>query len=341
MDSTQFIRRPPVGPMGRIVRIAVIAVTVALVCGSTFNVLMGHRDVAVVFALAAPLGISAWGFARAGYYEAAVVLLSMVLVAVVTLTLYLSPTGIHDHAVIAYAGILLFTALLLTRKSFVWMSIATLVPAVAVFVLEFMGLTNSQMGNRTGWPALFDFLLVTGMVGGIGRVVSEILFGSLGDAQQSAIKDPVTGLSNRQRFLVTASSRIRGADSDESGVLVLADLDNFRRVNHVVGHSAADRILVEATRRLTAAFPRALLARMGDDEFALLEDVAGEEGARDVARRVSEALTFQHAGVSVTAAVGFSIYPRDSHGIDSLLMAADSGLTAAKSLSTGRISGTA
>ena len=68
-----------------IVRVAIIAVTIALFLGSGLNAIMGQRDLAVLFALATPLGISAWGFARGGHNEAALVLLCSVLGTVVSL----------------------------------------------------------------------------------------------------------------------------------------------------------------------------------------------------------------------------------------------------------------
>src|SRR5215813_12501181 len=108
----------PATPMMRIVRIAIIVVTAALFLDSTFNALLGRREVAVVLALAAPLGISAWGFARAGHHEAAVTMLACVLVTVVTLILVLNPIGVHDVAITAYGGIVLVAALLLTRRNF-------------------------------------------------------------------------------------------------------------------------------------------------------------------------------------------------------------------------------
>src|SRR4030095_6834382 len=66
-------------PMTAIVRIAVIGVTAALFLGSAVNAVGGNRDLAILFALAAPLGISAWGFARGGHNEAAIALLCTVL----------------------------------------------------------------------------------------------------------------------------------------------------------------------------------------------------------------------------------------------------------------------
>jgi len=317
--------------MQRIVRIAVMAVTVALVLGSTFNAVLGNRDIAIVFALAAPLGISSWGFARAGQHEAAVVLLSAVLVSVVSLVLYMSPLGIHDHAVIAYAGVLLFNALLLSRKWFIVMAAVTLMVASFVFVMEFNGLTNSRLGRLTGWPALFDFLLITTLVGVLGRIVAEILFGSLGDAQARAIKDTATGLNNRPRFLATMASRMRAADSDTFGVLVLADVENFRRVNQVVGYSAGDRILGEVGRRTAAVAPGALVGRVGDDEFALFaQDLRNVDEAREVARQLTQALTFEHLGVSVRVSVGFAVYPRDANNAETLWLATDASLADTK-----------
>jgi diguanylate cyclase (GGDEF)-like protein len=326
--STQFIRRPPVGPMGRIVRIAVITATVALVMASVFNVVLGNRDIAVVFALAAPLGISSWGFARAGQHEAAVVLLSAVMVAAVSLSVYMSPLGIYDHAVIAYAGVILFNALLLSRPRFILMASGTLLAATLVFVLEFNGFTNSKLGRTTGWPALFDFLLITGVVGVLGRVVAEILYGSLGDAQQSSIKDAATGLNNRPRFLATMASRMRSADADSFGVLAIADVNAFRRVNHVIGYAAADRLLAEVGQRAAAVSPGALVGRVGDDEFALFAlDLRNSDEAREIARQLEQALTFEHLGVSVRVSVGFAVFPRDANGAEALWLAADNSLT--------------
>ena len=93
--------------MTAIVRVAIIAVTIALFLGSALNAFTGQRDLAVLFALAAPLGISAWGFARGGHHEAALVLLSGVLAIVATLVLILNPRGVQDVAVTAYGGIVL------------------------------------------------------------------------------------------------------------------------------------------------------------------------------------------------------------------------------------------
>ncbi len=330
-ESTQVIRRPQPGPMGRLVRIIVIAVAAGLGLSSTVYVVSGERDLGVLFALAAPLGISAWGFARAGMYQAALTLLSGVLVAVASVKLAISPLGMHDHAVLLYAGVVLFTALLLSRKSFIVMAAITLLASTAVFLLQAYGLTRSAVGAFSGWRTYFDFILVIGLIGVLGRIVAESLIGSVGDAQQSTIKDALTGLSNRNRFLATLANRLSSADSDSFGVLMLADIDNFRRVNHVVGHEGGDRFLAEVARRVAAFSPGALAGRMGDDELGLFVlDLASADEAEALARRLAADLTFQFAGVSVRATVGCAVHPRDGDGAEALLLAADNALANAR-----------
>ncbi len=112
---------------------------------------------------------------------------------------------------------------------------------------------------------------------------------------------------------------------------MIADVDNFRRVNVVIGHRAADAVLGEVARRITAASGGHLAGRLGDDEFAVLAaGLADEAAAEAFARELHRALRFEYSGVTVRASVGFARSPRDAHGIESLLLAAEGSLTRAK-----------
>ena len=320
-------------PMTSIVRIAVIVVTLALFLGSTLNAVTGHRDLAVLFALATPLGISALGFARAGHNEAALVLLCCVLITVVTMVLILSPFGVHDVAITAYGGVILVGALLLSRRAFYALSALTVIAASTAFVMDLNGLTKSVVTRHETWASFVEFMVIITVFATLGRRSAEILFGSLGDAHRAAIDDPVTGLANRPGFLAQSATRLKTMQGSPScSVLVLADLDGFRRVNVVIGHRAGDGVLVEAAERLRKATGGGqLLGRIGDDEFAALGlGLKDEKLAEEFARAVHEALQFEFSGVSVRASVGFARFPRDAHGIESLLLAAEGSLTRAK-----------
>jgi diguanylate cyclase (GGDEF)-like protein len=320
-------------PMVRIVRIAVIVVTLALFLGSTLNAVTGQRDLAVLFALATPLGLSAWGFARAGHHEPALVLLCCVLITLVTMVLILNPLGVHNIAVTAYGGIILVGALLLSRRSFYALAGLTVIAASVAFIMDIHGLTRSRIGAYTGWPQYLEFLVITAVFATMGRYGAEILFGSVGDAHRAENVDPVTGLHNRPGFLAQAANRLKAVKgAPECSALVLADLDGFRRVNVVIGHRAGDGVLKEAARRAAEVAGAAhLQGRIGDDEFALLATgLADEKAAEEFARALHRALQFEFAGVSVRTSVGFARSPRDANGVESLLLAAEGSLTRAK-----------
>ncbi|MGZ5073397.1 MAG: diguanylate cyclase domain-containing protein [Usitatibacter sp.] len=320
-------------PMTAIVRIAVVAVTLALFAGSTLNAIGGQRDLAILFALATPLGISAWGFARAGHNEAALVLLCCVLVTLVTLVLMMGPLGVHNTAVMAYGGIVLVGALLLSRRSFYALTALAVIASTSAFVMDILGLTRSRIPGYTTWGSFIEFLVILAVFAALGRRASEILFGSLGDAHRATSDDPVTGLANRQGFLAEAAAKLKALQgSPTCSVLVLADLDEFRRVNVVIGHRAGDGVLREAAVRIRSAIGTGhVLARIGDDEFAVLGVGLRDEAlGLEFARAVHEALQFEFAGVSVRASTGLARFPRDAHGIDTLLLAAESSLSRAK-----------
>lgn len=327
------IQNDPSAPLTAIVRIAVVAVTLALFVGSTLNAIAGHRDLAVLFALATPLGISAWGFARAGHGEAALVLLCCVLVTVVTMVLILGPLGVHDVAITAYGGIVLVGALLLSRRAFYALTALALISASAAFVMDLNGLTRSEITRYTSWTDFIEFLVILSVFAGLGRRASEILFGSLGDAHRASADDPVSGLSNRGAFFAQATAKLKALQgSPTCSVLVLVDLDDFRRVNVVIGHRAGDGVLLEVARRARAAIGSGhLLARIGDDEFAVLGlGLRDEALALEFARAVHDSLQFEFAGVSVRSSTGYARFPRDAHGIESLLLAAEGSLLRAK-----------
>jgi diguanylate cyclase (GGDEF)-like protein len=315
--------------MTAIVRVAIALVTIALFVGSTVNAMNGQRDLAIAFSLATPLGISAWGFARAGHNEAALALLSCVMIAVVTLVLVMSPLGVHDPALSAYGGVVLMGALLLSRRAFMALAALAVVAASVAFVLELNGFTRSKL-TGADWMGFAEFLVIFGVFAILGRYCAEVLFGRIGAEASAHVEDPLTRLANRAGFLEAASRRLKAPGSGVSA-LVVADLDNFRRVNVVIGHRAADEVLSEVARRLEGAAAGHLAGRLGDDEFAVLAaGLADEAAAEAIARDVHRALRFEYSGVSVKSSVGFARSPRDAHGIESLLLAAEGWLTRAK-----------
>ena len=101
--------------------------------------------------------------------------------------------------------------------------------------------------------------------------------------------DSLTGLSNRRGFDRALDTAIAGGDVP---TIVLFDLDGFRAINDEFGHRAGDDALQVVTDTWRSLLDdRALLARYGGDEFALLLTNSTEAQAVAVADRLRDAIS--------------------------------------------------
>ena len=116
-------------------------------------------------------------------------------------------------------------------------------------------------------------------------------------ARLLADTDPLTGMLNRRAFLRQAIGR----EGDQ--VLMLADIDNFKRVNETIGHDGGDEVLRAVARALEAAAPPGVLvARIGGEEFAILSPAGLALDADDVLDRIRAAR--MPYDLTVTASIG-------------------------------------
>ena len=114
-------------------------------------------------------------------------------------------------------------------------------------------------------------------------------------AQELAALDPLTGALNRRSGGPAIEALIAAAAARRQQVAVLmVDLDNFKQVNDLFGHTMGDRVLVETANRLAALLPAgAVLARIGGDEFicALTYEPEARETIDRLAARLIEAVS--------------------------------------------------
>jgi len=134
-----------------------------------------------------------------------------------------------------------------------------------------------------------DVDFVQALANVLGDVVERQLTDD--DIRHRAVHDPLTGLPNRLLFLDRlgqAAERQRRRRDTLTAVLAL-DLDRFKLVNESLGHRAGDELLAAAAPRLKQVVRSAdTVARFSGDEFGiLLEDIAGEQDAIDMAERIA------------------------------------------------------
>jgi diguanylate cyclase (GGDEF)-like protein len=162
--------------------------------------------------------------------------------------------------------------------------------------------------------------------------------------QRQAVTDELTQLANRRHFLATLSTEISRADRFESTLtLVLADIDDFKRVNDRFGHQMGDNVLREFAKILHESVREVdLPVRLGGEEFAVLLPETDLKGGVLLAERLRGSLerleidTPTGDSVQVTASFGVACYP-SSGGSEELLVEADGCLYRAKELGKNKV----
>ncbi|OLB64469.1 MAG: hypothetical protein AUI10_10860 [Actinobacteria bacterium 13_2_20CM_2_72_6] len=157
------------------------------------------------------------------------------------------------------------------------------------------------------------------------------------EAMHQAFHDSLTGLASRGLFLDRLNHALARAAREGTRLAVLfVDLDRFKNVNDSLGHSAGDLLLVGVAERLRSCLADDdTAARLGGDEFAVvLEDVAEDEQATRVARRIIDRLRapFLLGGheAFVDASVGIAFNGDEDEDGQTLIRNADLAMYQAK-----------
>lgn len=166
-----------------------------------------------------------------------------------------------------------------------------------------------------------------------------------------AFYDTLTGLPNRTFYKELLGQALERARRDKSIMAVLfLDLDNFKRINDLLGHEAGDRVLRDVSQALSRCVrksdlvayseeknERNIVSRLGGDEFIiLLSEVSNPIDVARIAQRILEELAHPRSlspgnqEVIVTASIGIALFPEDGQDAETLLKNADVAMYNAK-----------
>ena len=223
--------------------------------------------------------------------------------------------------------------------------------AVGCYLLDYawrLGLMQllSYLALMTGWIAartevadsrfLFSMMyLAVGLVTfyTMNRTRVSLIIGRE-ESRRQADTDLLTGLMNRTAAQEDIQEHLE--QTQETGVMILLDLDRFKSVNDKLGHQTGDKVLVEVARDLGKMFRNSdVLSRLGGDEFIIYMKAVPEEAwvrrrAEEVVRTVRRWVTDGTTNIQISASVGVVMTNRMERVYEDLYRAADIAMYFAK-----------
>jgi diguanylate cyclase (GGDEF)-like protein len=158
-----------------------------------------------------------------------------------------------------------------------------------------------------------------------------------------AFHDPLTDLPNRAAFNDHILKTFNLASkAGECFAVLCIDLDRFKEINDVYGHSAGDRFLAEIGRRLALACGGAFLARLGGDEFTIVSSGGMQRASAEaLCGRLSAVMDapvcIEQHEIQGSFTIGASLYPQDGADANTLVANAEAALYRAKAEQRGTI----
>jgi diguanylate cyclase (GGDEF)-like protein len=155
--------------------------------------------------------------------------------------------------------------------------------------------------------------------------------------EELATTDGLTGCFNKRYFNEQMRAKLSAAERFGRKLsLIITDIDHFKSVNDTYGHAAGDAVIKELGAILTRLKRETdIVARFGGEEFCILCEETGAEGAMQLAERVREELlatTFETelGKLQVTCSLGVATYPDQADTREALFEGADRALYRAK-----------
>jgi two-component system cell cycle response regulator len=150
------------------------------------------------------------------------------------------------------------------------------------------------------------------------------------DVRLEAQTDSLTNLGNRRKLMLDLRRELTLASVASPRVLVMFDLDGFKRYNDTYGHPAGDSLLMRLGANLGRVIrPYGNAYRLGGDEFCVLV-VTGASSAKTIIALTASALSEQGEGFTVRSSHGAVILPHEARDATNALRIADQRMYAQK-----------
>jgi diguanylate cyclase (GGDEF)-like protein len=224
-----------------------------------------------------------------------------------------------------------------------------LIDAIYALVRVFFTLRSEPLtqlllgGNFHSIVFITTIVLITGTTFGLIWMVSERLEMRL---VEMAMQDPLTGLLNRrgvEMMVQQEFAKFGRLEEFEMSVMML-DIDFFKNINDVYGHSAGDQVLVAFAHELRKCLRNYdILGRIGGEEFIIFLPNTNLNNAIMIAERIRAHIE-EHvfkvglALIKFTTSIGVSDFIPENATLDSVIPFADQALFQSKQEGRNQVS---
>lgn len=197
-------------------------------------------------------------------------------------------------------------------------------------------LLNCQLQHYLGT----DFAVPDGGMRNLFEAISQ----HYRELEYCARFDPLTGVANRRYFVEMAEAEMaRSLRYGKPLSILMMDVDHFKGVNDVHGHSAGDivlQVLCETCKIILREID--IVGRWGGEEFAILLPDTSPEIAPQVAERLrsgieSTGVSLGHDLLHFSVSIGCASCNATNNNMDSILNLADKALYDAKRNGRNRV----
>lgn len=175
---------------------------------------------------------------------------------------------------------------------------------------------------------------VTHIIGAFTDVTEEIREKLL--LEKKAATDELTKVYNRYGGVGLIEDYLEEMSENDTAVLMMLDLDNFKQANDVYGHSFGDKILVGLTAILRRYFREDdVICRVGGDEFIILckginHDTVSKK-TLEIVEKISQ-LDGGEANYKTSCSLGYVMVPKEGRNFKELFNKADEAMYRAKKM---------